>query len=114
VESRVEVSLLPGYHCNSNTPSEDYLIPLRLTWTSGTFQPLGVTYPKPSKEKYEFSEKPVSVYTGKFELISKFKVAPNAPAGPGMLEGSLRYQACNDKMCFPPRTVPVKLPYTIQ
>jgi hypothetical protein len=114
VEARIQVSLLPGYHCNSNTPSEDYLIPLRLAWTPGALEPAGIVYPKPQMEKYEFSPKPVSVFSGKFEIVSKFKAVASAPPGPGMLAGRLRYQACNDKACFPPRTVEVKLPYSLE
>ena len=113
-EARIQVALLAGYHCNSNTPSEDYLIPLHLAWSPGELESLGVTYPKPRMEKYEFSDKPVSVFTGKFELVARFKVAAKVPPGLGMLTGSLRYQACTDKACFPPRTVPVRLPYMIE
>ncbi len=113
VESRISVELQPGYHVNSNTPSEDYLIPLKLTWTPGTLEPEGVVYPKPRTEKYEFSATPLSVYTGNFELVSKFKVPAKASSGPGALTGKLRYQACNDKACFPPKTVEITLPYQI-
>ena len=104
-----------GYHVNSNTPSDEYLIPLKLTWKStGALEAAQTVYPKPSLEKYEFSEKPLSVYTGSFELTANFKVAANAPAGPGVAVGQLRYQACSDKACFPPKTVEVTLPYQIQ
>ena len=34
-QAKVKVSLQCGYHVNSNTPSDDYLIPLKLTWTPG-------------------------------------------------------------------------------
>jgi hypothetical protein len=113
-EARLRVSLQPGYHVNSNTPSEDYLIPLKLTWAPGGLEPGAVVYPKPQLEKYEFSPKPISVLTGNFELACKFKTAPGASAGPGILTGKLRYQACNSKACFPPKTVEIKLPYQIQ
>ena len=33
-----------------------------------------VTYPKATLEKYEFSEKPLSVLTGSFDLVANFKV----------------------------------------
>ncbi len=115
VEARIPLTVLPGYHVNSNTPSEEYLIPLKLTWTStGALEGGAVAYPKPSLEKYEFSPKPISVFTGKFDLVAKFKVAAKAPAGPGIAAGRLRYQACNDKACFPPKTVEVNIPYQIQ
>jgi hypothetical protein len=113
-QAKIAVAIQPGYHVNSNTPSESYLIPLRLTWTSGALEPGEVVFPKPRMEKYEFSEKPISVFTGDFNLIAKFQTPANAPAGPGVMVGKLRYQACNQNACFPPKTVEVRLPYQIQ
>lgn len=113
-EVKVTASLNEGFHANSNTPAESYLIPLKLTWAPGPLEVVTTQYPKPHMQKYEFSEKPLSVVTGKFEILTKFKAAPNAPAGPGTVTGKLRYQACNDKACFPPKTVEVKLPVELQ
>ncbi len=113
-EARIAVTVAPGYHVNSHTPSEEYLIPLRLTWNAGPLETADVVYPKPGTEKYSFSAKPLSVFTGKFDLLAKFKVPASAPPGPGVLIGKLRYQACNDNSCFPPKTVEVRLPYVIE
>src|SRR5437879_2772643 len=74
VDAKLPVQLQPGFHLNSNTPSDAYLIPLKLTWNPGPLEPLGVTYPKPQMEKYSFSEKPISVFSGNFDLVTKFKV----------------------------------------
>ena len=115
VQAKIPLSVRPGYHVNSNTPSEEYLIPLKLTWvSSGALEGGAVTYPKPSMEKYEFAEKPISVFTGDFVLVANFKVAANAPAGPGAAAGKLRYQACSDRACYPPKTVDVTVPYQVQ
>ena len=114
VEVRLAVTLAPGYHANSNTPSEDYLIPLKLTWSPGPLNSAEVAYPKPQMEKYSFSPQPISVFTGKFDLVTRFQVAPGAAPGPGVMTGKLRYQACNDKACFPPKTVEVRLPYQVE
>ncbi len=115
VQSRIPVAVDPGFHVNSDKPSDEYLIPLKLTWTApGALEPGAVTYPKPSMEKYEFSPKPLSVFTGKFDLTANFKVAPNATAGPGVATGKLRYQACNSNTCFPPKTVELSVPYEIR
>src|SRR5579871_4790274 len=57
-QAKISVELLPGYHVNSNTPSEEYLIPLKLTWTPAALEPGATIYPKPKMEKYQFSEKP--------------------------------------------------------
>jgi hypothetical protein len=115
VEARLPLSVQPGYHVNSDKPADEYLIPLKLTWTAtGALEPGAVIYPKPSLEKYEFAPKPLSVFTGNFDLVAKFKVAANAPAGPGAATGKLRYQACNTRACFPPKTIEITLPYRIQ
>jgi hypothetical protein len=115
VQAKIPVIIQSGFHVNSNTPSDEYLIPLKLTWKStGALEGGQVTYPKPTLEKYTFSEKPLSVFTGNFDLIANFKVAANAPAGPGAALGQLRYQACNDKACFPPKTIAVTIPYQVQ
>jgi DsbC/DsbD-like thiol-disulfide interchange protein len=115
VQSKIPLTVLPGYHVNSDKPAEEYLIPLKVTWTSpGALEPGTIVYPKPSLEKYEFAEKPLSVFTGNFEVVANFKVAPNASAGPGAATGKLRYQACNNRACFAPKTVDITVPYQIQ
>ena len=114
-EAKISVSVTPNFHVNSNTPSDAYLIPLKLTWTpGGALEPVGVVFPKPRMEKYEFSDKPLSVFTGDFDLVAKFKAPTDAPQGPGIMVGKLRYQACNNNSCFPPKTAEVRLSYTIQ
>jgi len=110
----LKAQLKEGYHANSNTPNEAYLIPLKLTWEPGLLEVIEIKYPPGKAEKYEFSEKPLSVVSGDIDIATKFKPAANANLGPGYLTGKLRYQACNDKMCFPPKSVEVKLPVLLQ
>ena len=110
----VKASLPSGYHANSNTPSDAYLIPLSLKWTSGPLQVENITYPKASLEKYSFSDKPLSVVTGEFTLTTKFKVPADAANGPAAQSGTLKFQACNDRMCFAPKTVNVSVAIDIQ
>ena len=115
VVSTIPCTVQAGFHVNSNAPTYDYLIPLKLTWIStGALTPGKVTYPKPSMEKYAFSKDRLSVVTGRFDLIAHFKVAAKAPAGPGMATGKLRYQACNNHACYAPKTVDIAIPYQIQ
>jgi hypothetical protein len=115
VQARIPCSVQAGFHVNSNTPSEDYMIPLKITWAAtGALEAGEVSYPKPSFEKYGFSDKPLSVLTGNFDIVANFKVAANAPGGPGMATGKLRYQACNDRACYPPKNIDIAIPYQIQ
>jgi hypothetical protein len=109
LSAKVTLQLKQGYHVNSNTPSEEYLIPLKLTWNAGALTSPEVKYPKAQMEKMPFAEKPLSVYTGDFDLVTSFSVSPLATPGPTAVTGKLRYQACNDRMCLPPKNVDVAL-----
>ena len=110
----LKVIIRSGHHINSNAPAEDYLIPTALTWEPGPLTNRGVTYPKAETVQYEFSPKPLLVYSGTATLVSRFVVPSGAPRGPATLSGKLRYQACTDKMCLAPRTLPVSVPVAIE
>jgi DsbC/DsbD-like thiol-disulfide interchange protein len=113
VTTKIPVTIAPGFHVNSNTPSDEYLIPLKVTWTSlGALQGGQVTFPKP--EKISVGDKPLSVFTGKIDLGVAFTVAPAAAAGPGVASGKLSYQACNSTTCFPPKSIEITVPYQVQ
>ena len=115
MQVRIPVMVDKGFHVNSNTPAEDYLIPLKLVWIRrrAGWRRRGVSETHPG-EVLEFGDKPLSVFTGDFELLVKFRVAPDAPAGPGVKVGKLRYQACDNKACYPPKTVEVSVSYQVQ
>jgi len=114
VEVKIPVTVDPGFHVNSNTPSEDYLIPLKVSWTStGALEGGELVFPKPASLEMAGEQKPLSVFEGSFTISAKFKVAPNASAGPGSAAGKLSYQACNAKMCFPPKNIDIAVPYQV-
>ncbi len=115
VQVKIPLTVQKGFHVNSNKPREEYLIPLKLTWTStGALQAGTIDYPAPSIEKFEFADMPLSIYSGSFDLVAHFKVASNASAGPGAVAGKLRYQACNDRACFAPKTLDITLLYQVE
>lgn len=103
-----------GYHVNSTTPSDEYLIPLKLTFTDGTLTVADILYPKPKLQKFQFSPKPISVYEGDIKTTARVKIPAGAPSGMTTLTGKLRYQACSEKACLPPRTLEVKVPVEIR
>ncbi|HUB77751.1 MAG TPA: protein-disulfide reductase DsbD domain-containing protein [Bryobacteraceae bacterium] len=113
VTTHIPVSILDGYHVNSNAPADEYLIPLKVTWTSlGALEGGQVTFPK--AEKITVGDQTLSVFTGKIDLGVNFKISSKAPAGPGIATGKLGFQACNNKMCFPPKSVEFNVPYQVQ
>jgi len=110
----LKAELQPGFHVNSNMPGDDYLIPIKLTWNKDPLEAEQVNYPKPQMEKLSFSTNPISVYTGTFEIGTHFKAPASAMPGMAFMNGKLRYQACNNKECLPPRTVDVRVTLDIQ
>jgi len=104
----------PGYHVNSDKPADEYLIPLKLTWAKEPLQAEQVIYPKPQMEKYDFSPVPLSVFSGSFEIVTRFKAPSTAAPGPAMMNGKLRYQACNNKECLPPKNIDVAITVDLQ
>ena len=106
---KLHVKLSTGYHVNSNKPADEYLIPLKLTWTADPLTVSSVSFPEPKMEKYSFSEKPLSVYTGDFDIMTQFQAPANAAKGDKTITGKLRYQACSATACYPPRTADVKI-----
>lgn len=56
----------------------------------------------------------LSVFSGSFEITTTF-VAPKAvKPGSTAMTGQLHYQACNNRMCFRPMTIDVRIPITIE
>ena len=105
------VRIRPGYHINSDKPAEDYLIPTQIVWDAAPLQVVRVEYPEPEIVTYDFSEKPLSVYSGEIEIVTILE-AP-AKAAPGeSLKGRLHYQACNDKACLAPTSTDISVPLT--
>ncbi len=112
VGEALDVTVVSGFHVNSDKPKDEFLIPLKLTWTAGPLETAGVTYPKP--EEIKVGSQQLTVFTGNFKIETKFQVPANAPPGNAMMVGKLRYQACNSDMCFRPSSVEVRLPVTIE
>ena len=113
----IKASLPEGYHANSNKPTYSYLIPLTLKWTGGPLQMDSVTYPAGTTERYGFQapgDKPLSVVTGEFSIVTKFKVPADAASGPAAETGTLRYQACDNKACYPPKNVPLNVTISVE
>jgi DsbC/DsbD-like thiol-disulfide interchange protein len=113
VEVKLPLQLREGYHVNSNMPPDPYLIPLRLTWEPGPVSAAETVYPKPSMQKVDFFPGPLPVFSGRFELLTRFKVAASAQPGLVSVPGKLRYQACNDRMCLPPKVIDLTLPVSV-
>jgi DsbC/DsbD-like thiol-disulfide interchange protein len=112
VVETLKVVVQPGFHVNSDKPKDEFIIPLKLTWNDGPLEAKSTSYPKP--EEIQVGGEKLTVFTGAFNIQTDFKVPEHAPVGATAMTGKLRYQACNDQMCFRPATVDVRLPLVIE
>jgi thioredoxin:protein disulfide reductase len=111
----VHAELASGWHVNSHHPSEDYLIPteLKLKGTDGIT--IGeVSYPPGGERKFAFSDKPLSVYEGRFDISAPAKVSPAVRPASYPLSGTVDYQPCNDAQCLAPASVPFSVAVTVE
>lgn len=98
-----------GFHINSNAPKDEFLIPTALKMDPPTDIVLGkIEYPAGKDVAFPFSpDTKLNVYSGDFTI--NLSVHPLASVVPGKyaMRGVLRYQACDNAQCFPPKTLPV-------
>ena len=108
VELRFRVD--DGFHVNSHTPVSDLSIPTVLKMDDATgIKVIGEEYPKGSAFHLAVGEgETLDVYQGEFRVRLRVVV----PKGQSTLKGGLRYQACDNAACFPPRTLPVSVAVT--
>jgi thiol:disulfide interchange protein DsbD len=108
----LKVVVQPGFHVNSDKPKDEFIIPLKLTWSEGPLEATSTSYPKP--EEMQVGNEKLTVFTGNFTIQTEFKAPEHAQAGTAIMMGKLRYQACNDQMCFRPATIDVRVPAVVE
>ena len=115
VQIAVAIDVDEGYHINSNRPAEKYLIPTSLKFDridGITTSP--IVYPKAKLQKFEFSQKPLSVFEGKTTLKLTARALQSLSPGAQNLKGKLTVQACNNQQCLRPQTVDVSIALQIE
>lgn len=98
-----------GFHINSNAPKSEFLIPTNLKMDLPTDIVLGkIEYPAGQDVSFPFSpDEALSVYAGDFTIAVAVHPLHSVVPGKYVMHGVLRYQACDNAQCFPPRTLPV-------
>jgi DsbC/DsbD-like thiol-disulfide interchange protein len=99
----LHVRLPKDIHVQSNKPRDPLLIPTVLTLEP----PAGIAvesieYPSPTDLAQPGREEPLAVYGSEFAITVRLSLAAGLRAGEVAIPGVLRYQACNDTVCFPP------------
>lgn len=101
--------VIRGYHINSNKPTSELLIPTVLSVKPPTDIVIAkLTYPAGEDRSFPFSPgDKLNVYTGDFAVTGLVRAARTTPPGTYRVKGILKYQACDDRACYPPGQLPV-------
>jgi len=111
VQTKVNLNfrVASGFHINSNAPKSEFLIPTALKMDVPTDIALGkIAYPAGTDVSFPFSpDEALNVYTGDFTIAVTVHPLKSVVPGKYVMHGFLRYQACDNAQCFPPKTLPV-------
>lgn len=107
---------IPGnLHVNSFRPKSQYAIPTRVSVSGARgVRAYGVTYPPGKTRKFSFSDTPINVYEGRVVFGFKVRVPGNYRGNTIRVKANVRYQACTDEVCYPPKTKSVWITARVQ
>ena len=102
----VKVNIEKGWHINSDSPNDEFLIPTSFDLLSDrNFEITNILYPDPLVLNMSFSDEPASVFEGEFFIGAIIDVSEDLELGEHQIPVELYYQACNDQACEPPQAV---------
>ena len=117
----LEVRLKPGYHVYAPGVKKDY-IPIRWDMALSDGWKSGIpSYPQARNEMVAGDPDLAPVYSGRFRIIRELVFGAESqlkPLGGSNAEitvkGTFRYQACTEKLCFPPQDVPLEWKFHVE
>lgn len=105
VQLSVRVVLPDTLHVQSNAPRDPSLIPTVLTIDPPAGVSIGaITYPDAFDLEQLGQPEPLAVYGHDFTIRVAARLAPEVGPGDLVIPARLRYQACDDKLCYAPAT----------
>jgi hypothetical protein len=112
----LEFRVGPTFHINSNTPKAELLIPTRLLLSPPKELAVSkIQYPAGLDASFPFAPtETLNVYAGRFVITAVVNAPRTTPAGTYHMRGTLRYQACDNRACYPPKQLPVEFDVKVQ
>ena len=101
----VQAQLEPGFHVNSQQPLETFLIPTVLTLDPPAgIELAGLAWPAAILLSQTGAEQPLAVFEEEFAIGAALALDGGLAPGGYVVPGVLRYQACDETMCYLPAT----------
>jgi len=105
----VVLSLPGGLHANSNRPGSEYAIPTTVRASANGAKVGAVSYPRGHNRKFQFSENTINVYEGRTAFGFNVTVPANYRGSSIRVNVTVRYQACTNEVCYPPKSKEITL-----
>jgi hypothetical protein len=105
----LQFRIASGFHINSNQPKQEYLKKTELKLDAPTdIAVVKVKYPAGEDRSFPFdpSEK-LNVYSGDFAVDVTVRPLKTVLPAKYAVHGTLKYQACDDAACYPPKQMPI-------
>lgn len=99
----IVLSIPGGLHVNSSRPASEYAIPTTVRLSGAGVRISGPTFPRGVNRKFQFSENTINVYEGTVRFPFTVTVPTGFKGDTVRLRAVVRYQACTDEVCYPPR-----------
>ena len=114
VQLTVRAKIKKGFHVQANPAADEFLIATTLTIQADeNIAPGKPGYPPGIPYRLEGSTEDLLTYEDEMTIVLPVKVLEAASPGTANITGELRFQACDDKRCFYPRSIPVIIPVEI-
>lgn len=109
IKGSIVVAIPEGLHVNSNKPDSEYAIPTSVRLNGTGFKPGAIEYPEGTNRKFQFSEKELNVYEGEVIIPFSIVIPKNFRGDTLSVKAIVRYQACTDEVCYPPKNKEITL-----
>lgn len=105
----IVLSIPDGLHVNTNRPNSPYAIPTTVRLTARGVKISGPAFPRGKTRRFQFSRDSINVYEGTVRFPFTITVPKGFRGNAVNVRAVVRYQACTDEVCYPPRTTEITI-----
>jgi len=109
VKGTITLSIPGGLHVNSSRPNSQYAIPTTVKVSAAGAKTSAINYPRGKNRKFQFSEDTLNVYEGTVSFPFTLTVPANFKGNTVRVRAVVRFQACTDEVCYPPKSKEITL-----
>ena len=113
VALNIDIAPKPNMHVYAPGQKDYIAVSLKLE-EHAALKPGTIQFPKPEKREVKELGETQLVYSKPFRIVQGATLAKSPTPGPLIIKGTVRYQACDESICYTPITVPVTWTLTVK